>query len=103
MIGDQKVAELMGVSVHVERPHETIPGVTVGELGGPMYELVKLVSGTLNETGELLVRMGYPDMGSFVLEALKDGEKAGSGEHKNAEVDAILERVGFKLLSRMDS
>jgi len=26
------VGELMRVSLHVERPHEKIPGVTVGEL-----------------------------------------------------------------------
>ncbi|KAG5221309.1 ATP-NAD kinase domain-containing protein [Salix suchowensis] len=73
VIGTQKVAELMRVSVHVEKPHESIPGVTVGTLGGPMYDLVQLITNTLNETGRVLVDTGYPDLGSFVIEALKEG------------------------------
>jgi hypothetical protein len=92
-IQEQKVAESMGVSLHVEKPHESIPGVTVGELGGPMYELVKLITGTLNETGSVLVKAGYPDLGSFVLEALHEGRKAKSENNVGADVDVILERL----------
>ena len=94
-IQEQKVAELMRVNLHVERPHESIPGVTVGELGGPMYELVKLVVRTLNETGSVLVKAGYPDLGSFVLEALLEGKKAKSENNVGADVDVILERVNL--------
>lgn len=90
-IGTQKVAELMRVSVHVEKPHESIPGVTVGTLGGPMYDLVQLITNTLNETGRVLVDTGYPDLGSFVIEALKEGAKAKATP--DAEVDTILDRV----------
>jgi len=85
----QQVAELMRVSLHVERPHESIPGVTVGELGGPIHELVKLITRTLNEAGSVLVKAGYPNLGSFVLEALQEGEKAKAGAH----VDVVLERL----------
>lgn len=92
-ITDAKVAELMRVSLHVERPHESIPGVTVGELAGPMYDLVTLITQTLNETGSVLVKAGYPDLGSFVLEALKEGEKVKSADKPGADVDVILERV----------
>ncbi|KIM91974.1 hypothetical protein PILCRDRAFT_809971 [Piloderma croceum F 1598] len=92
-IQEQKVAELMRVSLHVERPHESIPGVTVGEIGGPMHELVKLITGTLNETGLILVGAGYPDLGSFVLEALQEGEKAKSKDKIGADVDVILEQL----------
>ncbi|KAF9451282.1 hypothetical protein P691DRAFT_724443 [Macrolepiota fuliginosa MF-IS2] len=70
-----KVAELMGVNLHVERPHKDIPGVVIGELGGPLYDLVGLVTQTLNETGSILVSGGYLNLGSFVLEALKEGER----------------------------
>ncbi|KAF7782453.1 hypothetical protein Agabi119p4_1829 [Agaricus bisporus var. burnettii] len=73
-----QVAELMGVNLHVERPHETLPGVTVGELGGPLYELVMLITRVLNETGAILVNGGYINLGSFVLEALKEGAKTES-------------------------
>lgn len=66
----QHIAELMSVQIYVTRPHETLPGVTVGELGGRVYDLVKLISATLNETGEILERSGMPDLGSFVLRSL---------------------------------
>jgi hypothetical protein len=97
VIGEAKVATLMNVDVHVERPHDTIPGIIIGELGGPMHELVKLVVGTLNETGEVLQSMGYPDLGSFVLEVLREGEKAQSEDDVNAQADVVLERVKFVL------
>ncbi|EJD03018.1 uncharacterized protein FOMMEDRAFT_108108 [Fomitiporia mediterranea MF3/22] len=90
-ITSQTVAEQMRVSMHVERPHESIPGVTIGELGGPMYELVKLIAHTLNETGNVLVKAGYPDLGTFVLEALKNGEKAANGGPLDVEV--TLEQI----------
>ncbi|KAH9924921.1 uncharacterized protein B0H18DRAFT_1085390 [Fomitopsis serialis] len=88
----QDVAELMGVAgkLHVERAHESIPGLTVGELGGPVWELVSLVTAVLNETGAVLVEGGYPDLGAFVLEALKAGSKAKDPERA---CDVVLERL----------
>jgi hypothetical protein len=94
-IASAQVAELLGVNVHVERPHETIPGLTIGELGGPMHKLVQLITQALNETGKILVEMGYPNLGSFVAESLKEGTKARSSSDPNAELDAVLERASF--------
>jgi len=69
----QKIADLMGVlsHIHVEVPHKALPGVTVGELGGPIFELVRIITKILNETGQALLNGGYPDLGAFLLEALK--------------------------------
>lgn len=92
-IDEAKIAEFMGVNIHVETPHESIPGVTVGRLGGPLYELVKLVRKTLNETGDVLVNSGYRDLGGFVLEALKEGEKATTPSAPNTGVEVFLDRV----------
>ncbi|KAF8170210.1 hypothetical protein K438DRAFT_1909355 [Mycena galopus ATCC 62051] len=92
-ISEGRVAELMRVNVHTEKPHETLQHVTIGELRGPMYDLVKLTTRVLNETGEILVNMGYPDLGMFVLEALKDGKKAISDGNNHADVEVILERL----------
>lgn len=86
-LSESKIAELMRVNVYIEKPHENIPGVTVGELGGPLYELVKLISGVLVTTGELLEKAGYPSLGAFVVEALKEG--AG----KTNAVEVVLDRV----------
>lgn len=97
-IDEGKVAELLNVAdkVHQEKAHKDIPGVTVGELGGPVYEVVQLITKTLKSTGEVLVSGGYQDLGAFVLEALKEGEKArqkaGPGEI-DPECDVIMERV----------
>ena len=87
------VADLMRVThaIHVERPHEKIPGVTVGELGGPVWEIVQIIAKTLNETGDALVDGGYPDLGSFVLEALTEGEKAKKAGGDECEI--VVERV----------
>lgn len=89
-MSEQQVAQHMGVTIHVERPHEKIPGLTVGELGGPIYELVKLISSTLIETGQILEASRYSDLGSFVLESLKEGAKA----DPSASLGIVLERVG---------
>lgn len=88
-ITPQQIAELMSVKIYVERSHETLPGVTVGELGGHVYDLVKLISATLNETGEILERSGMPDLGSFVLRSLTSKRSGGSG----VTVDDILKDV----------
>jgi hypothetical protein len=92
-IADVKVADLLGVNIHVERPHETLQGVTVGEMGGPLLPFVKLISKTLREAGEALVILGYPDLGTFVLESLKDGEKARAKSGAGADVEVVLERA----------
>ncbi|KAI0730218.1 hypothetical protein C8Q72DRAFT_874924 [Fomitopsis betulina] len=88
-VSAQAVAELMGVEgkINVERAHETIRGLVVGERGGPVWELVQLVTRVLNETGEVLVRGGYPDLGAFVLEALREARDAEGG------CDVVLERL----------
>jgi len=73
ILDHQKVADLMGVlgHIHIEAPHKSLPGITVGELGGPIFELVRIITKILNETGQALQSGGYPDLGTFLLEALK--------------------------------
>ncbi|KAF9484484.1 hypothetical protein BDN70DRAFT_825584 [Pholiota conissans] len=89
-INASKIAEFMGINMHAERPHESIPGVIVGELGGPLYELVNLIASVLNETGHILVSGGYVNLGSFVAEALNEGGKVAD---KEAAVEVVLERL----------
>lgn len=93
-LSEAKIAELLGVSLHIERQHESIQGLTIGEVGGPGLELVQLLRTLLTETGKILVDGGYPNLGSFVAEALKEGEKA-SRERSDpaAAADVVLERL----------
>ncbi|KAJ3713404.1 hypothetical protein C8R42DRAFT_684991 [Lentinula raphanica] len=90
-LNEAKVAELMRVNVYVEKPHKDIPGVTVGELGGPVYELVKHISAVLIETGQLLEKAGYPNLGAFVAEALKEGARV--SKSSTADVQVFLDRL----------
>lgn len=93
------IAEQLRVSIHVDRPHESIPGVTVSEVSGPMSRLVQLIVNTLNETGDVLVKSGYPDLGTFVLEALKNGANAVKSGPPDADVviDQIMKAIpGFR-------
>lgn len=92
-ITDVQVAGLLNISLHQERPHETIPGLIVGERGGPLSELVELIVKTLKETGEVLVKGGYDDLGAFVAEALEEGKKAGAAGGMGPSADAVLERL----------
>jgi len=90
-IAIDRIAELMGVSIHVEKPHDTIPGLTIGVLGGPLYDFVTLVTAAMNDTGRVLVDLGYPSLGAFVLEALRGS----SAVMENSGTDFILERVSI--------
>ncbi|KAI0093332.1 hypothetical protein BDY19DRAFT_923303 [Irpex rosettiformis] len=95
-ITEGQVADFMGVAgkIHIERPHPDIPGVKVGELGGPVWELVQLVTKVMKETGIILANGGYHDLGSFVLEALKEGEKAKEkADVINPECEVAVERL----------
>lgn len=94
-----KIAEFMGINLHVERPHENIPGVVVGKLGGPLYDLVQLIVSVLNETGVILVNSGYANLGSFVVEALQQCGKF----QAEAAVEVVLEKVKFVSCSRSPS
>lgn len=96
-LGEAKIAELLGVSLHTERQHESIRGVVVGQIGGPGWELVQLLKTLLDETGKVLVDGGYPNLGSFVAEALQEGARA-QGENGDPAVasDVVLERVRWR-------
>jgi hypothetical protein len=90
-----KIAELMRVSVYVEKPHDTIPGLTIGVLAGPLYDFVNLVTTAMNETGHVLVDLGYPNLGAFVLEALRDSKIVEKEHGTDSATDFVLERVSL--------
>ncbi|PPQ89512.1 hypothetical protein CVT25_012184 [Psilocybe cyanescens] len=87
----QKIAELMNISLHIEHPHETIPGLTIGELGGPLYELVMHIEAILNETGQILEDGGYPNLGVFVVETLEQSRRQQSSDAD--VVEFVLEKL----------
>ena len=93
-LSETKIAELLGVSLHTERQHEHIHGLTIGQVGGPGWELVQLLKTLLDETGKILVSGGYPNLGSFVAEALKEGARVAQEKADPAvAADIVLERV----------
>ncbi|KAF8482981.1 hypothetical protein DFH94DRAFT_627090 [Russula ochroleuca] len=93
-LSEAKIAELLGVSLHTERQHERIHGLTIGQVGGPGWELVQLLKTLLDETGKVLVNGGYPNLGSFVAEALKEGARVAHDKGDPAvAADVVLEQL----------
>ncbi|KAI0045281.1 hypothetical protein FA95DRAFT_1680574 [Auriscalpium vulgare] len=106
-ISEAKIAELLGVSLHTERQHETIAGLTVGEVGGPGWEVVQLLKKLLHDTGATLKNSGYRDLGSFVVESLQEGDKAAKGKGEEVAAEVVLERLvrafpGFQDMGLVD-
>lgn len=68
------VASHMRISIVVEKPHPTIPAITIGEQGGPLLPFVQRVVKVLRETGDFLVKQGYANFGVFLEEGLKEAK-----------------------------
>lgn len=82
-----QISEASGVPLQVEKPHETLP-VTIGEKSDaePFIQDVKRV---MNETGNLLQKSGYKDLGQFVIESCKMSTASG----KQPTLRLLLERL----------
>lgn len=76
-----------------------MPAVTIGKLGGPLLELIDLVSKTLKETGQILKTQGYRDLGHFVIEALNEAKKAGAAKELPPLAEVVVERVRWLFLT----
>lgn len=74
----QDVSGIWGISLMQEKPHSSLPGITVGERSSPMCEPVDLLVATCNETGTQLLSQGFEDLGAYVLYALRTGDEARS-------------------------
>lgn len=74
----QTVSQIWGVNLMRETPHPTLTGITVGERSGEMVPPVDILVRTCNRTGEQLLQQGFPDLGTFVLHALRQGDQARS-------------------------
>jgi len=55
--------------------------------------LIQLLKQVMNETGKILVNNGYRDLGSFVAEALNEGQNAAKERGKEAAAETVLERL----------
>ncbi|CDR88850.1 uncharacterized protein SPSC_05682 [Sporisorium scitamineum] len=70
-VGEGRVVELLGVSVHEEREHETLKGVVVGVRGGEMLQVVRLIVDTLQGVGRKLVEKNFSSLGAYVVQLLQ--------------------------------
>ena len=91
-----EVAGIMGVSLFSEKPHDTLPGVTVGTKGGDVAEAVDLVVKACNETGKALTKLGQKSLGSLVLEILDESEAVIKEKDELAGADHFVQRVSKK-------
>ncbi len=63
---EAKIVELLGVSVHEEKPHDSLPGVTVGIKGGEMNDAVQLILTAMQNVGRKLTELGANSMGAYL-------------------------------------
>lgn len=89
----EEIAGILGVSLFSEKPHESLPGVTVGTKGGEVAEAVDLVVKACNETGKALLEAGYKSLGDLVVEILDEAEKITESKGDTAGADHFIERV----------
>lgn len=100
----ERVAEHMQLSIHEEKPHPTMPAITVGGIGGPHLNFVELVTRVLQETGGVLRETGYPNLGTFIARALVDAERAGrSSGATSPDPDVVVQHLVRAFPSFQDS
>ena len=85
---EAQLSEMMGIPLMVEKPHETLAGVSLSSRDPEAVEIVGLTLEVIKETGAILKEGGYASLGAFVAEALASCK--GSPEERSA---VLLERV----------
>ncbi|WFD35440.1 hypothetical protein MCUN1_002294 [Malassezia cuniculi] len=65
-----QLAEILGVSLHVEQAHPTLPAVTVGTVGGPLHEALDSLAAMCRATGKYLLDQKYASLGAYVASAI---------------------------------
>ncbi|KAI6129449.1 hypothetical protein EDD16DRAFT_1471522 [Pisolithus croceorrhizus] len=92
-ISEQQIADLMSINLYVEQPHSEIPEMSIGTIGGPLYDFVKLIATTLRETGQILEDLGDPNLGTFVVRSLRKVDAANNSADPNAAVHTTLRQL----------
>lgn len=94
-LNQDDVAGILGVSLFTEKPHESLPGVTIGtrDGGGEVGEAIRLLVKACNETGTILVEKGYKNLGEFVVEILDEAEALVQEKGDLAGADHFVSRV----------
>ncbi|KAI6121358.1 hypothetical protein F5141DRAFT_1186612 [Pisolithus sp. B1] len=83
-ISEQQIADLMSINLYVEQPHSEIPEMSIGTLGGPLYDFRRV---------RLLEDLGDPNLGTFVVRSLRKVDAANNSADPNAGVDVILSKL----------
>ncbi|SPO31077.1 uncharacterized protein UTRI_05281_B [Ustilago trichophora] len=71
---EAKVVELLGVSIHQEKEHDKLPGVTVGVRGGEMFDCVQLMLSTINNVGKALMGKNLSSLGAYMVQLLEESK-----------------------------
>ncbi|KAJ9474984.1 Queuosine salvage protein [Pseudozyma hubeiensis] len=98
---EAKVVELMGVSVHEEREHETLKGVTVGVRGGEMLDVVQMILKALKGVAGKLQELGEASLGSYVVGLLEMTRKEGMVDDR--ATDFLTQRLAETFIEFRDT
>lgn len=79
-LNEHITAEFLQLSLMTEKDHPTLP-VKIGEPDNEAREIVRLVQGVMNETGNILVKLGKKNLGAWVADTLNQTKEL-SGQHR---------------------
>ena len=83
------IAGLAQLPVSEEVPHPTIQGLNIGQRT-QLAKMAEEIARVLRETGELLVKGGYQNLGAFVIECAKRAMVDGKGVSASRFVYHVL-------------
>lgn len=86
-LSEGRTAEFLKLELLVEKDHPTMP-IKIGERDPDVVEIAGLVQKVMNETGEILLRLGKKDLGSFVADVLREGKD------EESRADLLVRKVG---------
>lgn len=69
-LSEATVSEYLRLPLMVEKQHPTLP-IHIGERDAEAAEIVHLVQGVMNQTGQILVKQGKKNLGQWVVDTLK--------------------------------
>jgi hypothetical protein len=72
------IASLAQIPVSEDTPHPTIQGLQIGQ-PTKLVRMAEEIARVLRETGDILVKGGYQNLGTFVIECAKRAKVDGKG------------------------
>lgn len=89
-LSEHITAEFLRLPLMSEKDHPTLP-MKIGEPDKEAKEIVQLVTGVMNETGEILLKLGKPNLGAWVVDTLNQTKELTAEQRASYLVKALAD------------